>query len=167
MKTAQHALEEAVQAAGALAGEGWTARLTGGGPRGPGEIFLAEVYSHVRARSDDRDAFYTLEAEPQPLGEETAATRCADLSRALKRIAEPLARLAQLLRKKMDDKSATLEPYTRARLEAAARGLDRRAKLVLPAWTRCWTRWRPARSATNSSTGSRSPRGRPRLRCRL
>jgi hypothetical protein len=34
----------------------------------------------------------------------------------------------------MDDKTAELEPYTRARLEAAARGLDRRAKLVLPAW---------------------------------
>ena len=70
---AQHALDDAVQAAGALAGEGWMARVTGGGPRGPGEVFLAEVYRHVRARSDDRDAFYTLEAEPQPLGEEAAA----------------------------------------------------------------------------------------------
>jgi ATP-dependent DNA helicase DinG len=36
----------------------------------------------------------------------------------------------------MDEKSATLEPYTKARLEAAARGLDRRAKLILPAWIR-------------------------------
>ena len=130
---AQHALDEAVQAAGSLAGEGWTGRLTGGGPRGPGEIFLAEVYRHVRARSDDRDGFYTLEAEPHPLGEE-AARAVRELSLALKRIAEPLLHLARLLRKKMDDKSATLEPYTRARLEAAARGLDRRAKLVLPAW---------------------------------
>jgi ATP-dependent DNA helicase DinG len=34
----------------------------------------------------------------------------------------------------MDDKSATLEPFTRARLEAAARGLERRAKRILPAW---------------------------------
>ena len=34
----------------------------------------------------------------------------------------------------MDEKNAKLEPYTRARLEAAARGLDRRAKLILPAW---------------------------------
>ena len=56
------------------------------------------------------------------------------LARGLKRIAEPLAHLARLLRKKMDDKSADLEPYTRARLEAAARGLDRRAKAILPAW---------------------------------
>jgi len=131
---AQHALEDAVQAAGALAGEGWMARVTGGSPRGPGEIFLSEIYTQVRGRSDDRDAFYTLEAEPQPLGEATLRA-VTELSRALKRIAEPLARLAKLLRQAMDEKSATLEPYTRARLEAAARGLDRRARLVLPAWT--------------------------------
>jgi len=131
--TAREVLDDAVMAAGALAGEGWMARISGGGPRGPGEIFLAEIYRHVRARSDDRDVFYTLEAEPHPLGEE-AARAVAELSRALTRIAEPLTRLAKLLRQKMDDKTAELEPYTRARLEAAARGLDRRAKLVLPAW---------------------------------
>jgi ATP-dependent DNA helicase DinG len=131
---AQHALEDAVDAASALAGEGWMGRVTGAAARGPGEIFLAEIYRHVRARSDDRDAFYTLEAEPQPLGQETLRA-VSELSRALKRIAEPLARLAKLLRQAMDEKSASLEPYTRARLEAAARGLNRRARLVLPTWT--------------------------------
>ena len=130
---AQHALDDAVLAASALAGEGWTARITSGGARGPGEILLAEIHRHVRARSDDRDGFYTLEAEPHPLGED-AMRAVRDLSLALKRIAEPLLQLSRLLRRKMDDKSATVEPYTRARLEAAARGLDRRAKLVLPAW---------------------------------
>ncbi|HTC85037.1 MAG TPA: hypothetical protein VK683_11815, partial [Rhizomicrobium sp.] len=66
---AQRALEEAVQAAGALAGEGWTQRL-GSGPRGPGEVFLAAAYQHVRARSSDADALYSLEAEPHPMGED-------------------------------------------------------------------------------------------------
>jgi ATP-dependent DNA helicase DinG len=130
---ARETLDDAVQAAGALTGEGWMQRITGSGARGPGEIFLSEVYRHVRARSDDRDAFYTLEAEPHPLGEETLRA-VSELARALKRIVDPLTKLSRLLRQKMDDKSATLEPYTRARLEAAARGLDRRAKLVLPAW---------------------------------
>ena len=60
--------EDAVQAASALAGEGWGQRL-GTGPRGPGELFLAAAYAHVRARSGD-EAFYSLEAEPQPLGED-------------------------------------------------------------------------------------------------
>ena len=132
---AQHALEDAVQAAGALAGEGWMARVTGAAARGPGEIFLAETYRHVRARSDDRDSFYTLEAEAHPMDDEILRA-VQELSRALKRIADPLLRLSKLLRQAMDEKSATLEPYTRARLEAAARGLDRRAKLILPSWIR-------------------------------
>ena len=129
---AQHALEDAVQAASALAGEGWTQRL-GNGPRGPGEVFLALAYNHVRARSPDADAFYSLEAEPHPMGEDLLQA-VRDLARGLKRIADPLANLARLLRKKMDDKAANLEPYTKARLSAAARGVDRRAKIILPAW---------------------------------
>ena len=131
-ETAQHALEDAVQAASALAGEGWTQRL-GNGPRGPGEVFLALAYSHVRARSPDADTFYSLEAEPHPMGEDLL-TAVRELARGLKRIADPLANLARLLRKKMDDKAANLEPYTKARLGAAARGVDRRAKIILPAW---------------------------------
>ena len=131
-EAAQKALDKAVQAAGALAGEGWTTRL-GTNPRGSGEVFLASAYQHVRARSSDADAFYSLEAEPYPMSE-TLLEAVRDLGRGLKRIADPLALLARLLRKKMDDKSAALEPYTRARLEAAARGLERRAKRILPAW---------------------------------
>ena len=131
-ETAQKALEDAVQSAQALAGEGWTTRLSTG-PRGPGETFLAAAYSHVRARSSDADAFYSLEAEPLPMSE-AMLDAVRGLSRGLKRIADPLTRLAHLLRKKMNDKTATLEPYTKARLDAAARGLDRRAKAILPAW---------------------------------
>jgi ATP-dependent DNA helicase DinG len=131
-EAAQRALDHAVQAASALAGEGWTQRI-GNGPRGPGEVFLAAAYQHVRARSGDADAFYTLEAETHPMGEETMAA-VRELSRGLKRIADPLANLSRLLRKKMNDKTAELEPYTKARLEAAARGVDRRAKIILPAW---------------------------------
>lgn len=131
-EAAQHALEDAVQAASALAGEGWTQRL-GSAPRGPGEVFLSLAYAHVRARSGDADAFYTLEAQTHPMGDELLQA-VRELSRGLKRIADPLAKLARLLRKKMDDKTATLEPYTKARLSAAARGVDRRAKIILPAW---------------------------------
>ena len=131
-EAAQKLLEEAVQASGALAGEGWTTRL-GSAPRGPGEAFLTAAYSHVRARSPDADAFYSLEAEPHPMGEELLDAM-RGLSRGLKRIADPLNGLARRLRKKVGDKTATLEPYTRARLDAAARGLERRGKAVLPAW---------------------------------
>ena len=128
---AQRALEDAVMASSELAGEGWTQRLSS--PRGPGEVFLALAYSHVRARSGDQDSFYTLEAEPHPMPEDLAEA-VRGLSRALKRLADPLAHLAHLLRKKMADKTAEIEPHTRARLDAAARGMDRRAKGILPAW---------------------------------
>jgi len=130
-EVAREKLEEAVSAASAMAGEGWAQRLSS--PRGPGEVFLALAYQHVRARSGEQDSFYTLEAEPHPMGDDLLAA-VRELSRALKRLADPLAHLAQLLRKKMADKTAELEPYTRARLDAAARGLDRRAKRILPAW---------------------------------
>ena len=60
MKRAQSALEEAVAAAGALAGEGWMSSVQSGMPRGPGEAFLAAAYAHVSARSDDADSFYSL-----------------------------------------------------------------------------------------------------------
>jgi ATP-dependent DNA helicase DinG len=130
---ARAALDEAIMAAGALAGEGWTTRLNTGGPRGPGEVFLSAAYGHVRARSADGDAFYSLEADTEPLSPETieAARRLGD---GLRRLATPLLRLAQTLRKKMTDEAAELETYQRARIEAAARGLERRARIILPAW---------------------------------
>jgi ATP-dependent DNA helicase DinG len=130
-ESARDALDEAVAAAGALAGEGWMSRL--GSPHGPGEVFLAAAYSHVRARSEDKDAFYSLEAETQPLGEQTieAAKR---LGVGLKRLAVPLMRLAKSLRAQLNDKAAELEPYQRARIEVAARGLERRGRIILPAW---------------------------------
>jgi ATP-dependent DNA helicase DinG len=129
---AQEALDEAVMAAAVLAGEGWTQRL-GSAPRGPGEVFLSAAYAHVRARSEDGGGFYSLEAEAQPMGEDLAAA-VSGLARGLKRLCDPLTRLAGHLRKAMNDKTATLEPYTRARLDAAARGLERRARGILPAW---------------------------------
>ncbi|HSC18514.1 MAG TPA: ATP-dependent DNA helicase [Rhizomicrobium sp.] len=130
---AQSILQECVAASGALAGEGWMARLHAGGPRGPGEVFLAQAYSHVRARSDQLDTAYSLEADTDPLSDKLveAARR---LSSALNRLNAPLLRLAHSLRKRLDEKSAELESAERTRLEAAARGLERRARLILPAW---------------------------------
>ncbi|HSZ73817.1 MAG TPA: ATP-dependent DNA helicase, partial [Rhizomicrobium sp.] len=130
---AKSALDEAIMASSALAGEGWHGRISNGAPRGPGEAFLAAAYQHVRARSEDKDAFYSLEAETIPLGDDVLEA-ARDLGRALKRLASPLMRLSQALRKQLDAKSDELETYSRARIDAAARGVARRAKIVLPAW---------------------------------
>ncbi|HTQ15300.1 MAG TPA: helicase C-terminal domain-containing protein [Rhizomicrobium sp.] len=132
-EAARAALDEAIAAAGALAGEGWTSRLNGGGPRGPGEVFLAEAYVHVRARTTDADAFYSLEAETDPLPPPLVGA-ARELGHGLHHLVAPLLKLAQALRKKMSEEAEDLETHQRARIEAAARGLERRARIVLPAW---------------------------------
>jgi ATP-dependent DNA helicase DinG len=130
---AQQALDDCISAAGVLAGEGWMSRLHGGGPRGPGEVFLAAAYQHVRARSDEGDNFYSLEADTQSLSEDILAA-ARDLVLGLKKLSAPLLALAALLRKQMDAKSEELESYSRARIEAAARGLTWRGRFVVPTW---------------------------------
>ena len=130
---AQSALGECIAASGALAGEGWLSRLHNSGPRGPGEVFLAQMYQHVLARSDALDTAYSLEADIDPLSAPLIET-AQRLSSSLNRLIGPLLRLAQSLRKQLDDETGELETSERTRLEAAARGLLRRAKLILPAW---------------------------------
>ncbi|HWA02221.1 MAG TPA: ATP-dependent DNA helicase [Rhizomicrobium sp.] len=130
---ARRALDDAIHAAGTLAGEGWLSRLHGGAPRGAGEAFLAACLRHLRARSDDADAFYSIEAETVPLGPDIIEAARV-LGVALGRLIAPLLRLAHHLRKTLDDKTRELETYQRARIDAARRGLERRAKVVLPAW---------------------------------
>ncbi len=126
-------LDEAKATAGALAGEGAVTRIVNAAARNPGEAFLAACYQQVRARSGDSDPRYSLEAETQPPGDELReASR--ELARALLAIAKPLLALAGSLRRKMDVEAKDLETSQRARIEAAARGLERRAKQVLPGW---------------------------------
>jgi ATP-dependent DNA helicase DinG len=132
-ETAQSALEEAVAAAGVLAGDGWMSRIHSGIPRGAGEAFLAAAYAHVSARSEDGESFYSREAGIEAMSD-VLIERGQDLARQLRRLAAPLVRLASDLRKGLDEKADKPETYSRARIEAAARGLDRRAKLIVPAW---------------------------------
>ena len=130
---AKSALDECISAAGALAGEGWLSRLHNAGSRGPGEYFLGAAYQHVMARGPNEDAFYSLEADTEPLGDDLRDA-ARELGIGLRRLSAPLLRLAYTLRKRLNDKASELETYERARIEAAARGLERRAKIIVPAW---------------------------------
>jgi len=102
-------------------------------PHGPGETFLAAAHAHVCARTTDGDALYSLEAEAHPIGAELESA-ARTLSMRLKDLAHPLAKLAYLLRALIAAKSDELDTAQRARIEAVARGLERRAKIILPAW---------------------------------
>jgi len=129
------ALMQTVRAAAALPGEGWSGRIAPGtgeiSPMGPIEHFLAAVLEQLRAR-----------AAPSDVGMECAARPALDLVRhtaraaaaALAAVEAPLLALARHLEDALDEDAETLTTPERARIEGALRGLDRRARMMLPAW---------------------------------
>jgi ATP-dependent DNA helicase DinG len=140
---------EAKAAAASLAGDGAMGRVVNAAARNSGEAFLSAVYAHVRARSSDIDPLYSLEAETEPASEELRRA-ASELSDDLGAIARPMLGLSRALRRKLDVEAGELESRERARLEGAARGLERRAKLILPAWLAM------LESLNNDNAGARS-----------
>ncbi len=126
-------LDDLDTASRALPGEGWLGRITDGVARGPTEHFLARVRDQVLARSDRPDSPYDLEVEPRPILDGLAEAAAA-VDQALARIQEPLGRLADLMRDRLEDQSDQLDTAQRQRLEAACRQLERRAKGDLAGW---------------------------------
>ncbi|MEN2990064.1 ATP-dependent DNA helicase [Tistrella sp. BH-R2-4] len=131
---AEEALAEAMRAARALPAEGWRQRLDDGQPDGPFEVFLARARGAVLARSPaGADAPYGLEAPVAPPGPELIAA-AADLEAALRLLEVPLGRLAETLAGLLDDEADTLEPGDRARIDATARAISRRAAGLVKSW---------------------------------
>jgi ATP-dependent DNA helicase DinG len=135
---ARDALRQALHAAAALPGEGWSGRIapaTGEvNPIGPIENFLAAVIEQLRARtSGSGSADVGMECAARPAlarVRETAGAAAA----ALAAVEAPLLALARHLEDLLDDEAETLGTSERARIEGALRGLDRRARMTLPAW---------------------------------
>jgi ATP-dependent DNA helicase DinG len=132
---AQRALHDATRGAAALPGEGWSGRIAPPNgevnPIGPIEAFLVAVLEQLRARSAGSDVGMECSARPAlDLVRETAREAAA----AIARIEAPLLALARQLEDVLDDQAGTLQPSDRARIEGALRGLDRRARMTLPAW---------------------------------
>ena len=132
---AKAALLEAVRAAAALPGEGWSGRIAPPNgevnPIGAVEGFLVAVLEQLRARSAPSDVGMECAARPAlDLVRETA--RAA--AEALGKVEAPLLALARALEDVLDDEAASLGVSERARIEGALRGLDRRARMTLPAW---------------------------------
>ena len=132
---ARAALSDVLRAASALPGEGWSGRIAPptaeANPIGPIEAFLTAALEQLRAR-----------AAPSEIGQECAARPALDLvretaagaARALAAIEAPLIALARRLEDLLDEETDELAGSERARIEGALRGLDRRARMTLPAW---------------------------------
>ena len=132
---ARSALGEAVRAALALPGEGWSGRIappTGEiSPLGPVEGFLTAALEQLRARAAASDLGQECAARPAlDIVRETARTA----ANALAAVEAPLLALSRRLEQILDEQASDLPPSDRARIEGALRGLDRRARMMLPAW---------------------------------
>ena len=140
-ESAARALTDAVRAAEALPGEGWSGRVApapdydgrdqAANPDGPIETLIARMLDQLRAR-----------AAPSDLGQECAARPTLDsvreaaalAAKALAAIEAPLLAFARHLEDLLDSAAEDLPTGDRARLEGALRGIDRRARMALPAW---------------------------------
>ena len=147
-ETAQTAMRELIRAAAVLPAEGFSQRITvrtqnGGGldPVGPIEALLVEVYNQIDIRQGEarlrsrfsENADQGGECEAHPCIEGVAAT-AKIAARALASIEAPLLALVRALEDRLNDTVADLEPSDRIRIEGALRGLEHRARLLLPAW---------------------------------
>jgi ATP-dependent DNA helicase DinG len=132
---ARAALAAATGAAAALPAEGWSGRIAPGvgeaRPAGPVEIFLGAVLEQLRARSAPSEQAMQCHARPALADVRAAA---GDAAKALADVERPLVDLARALEDLLDEEADTLGPSERARIEGALRGLDRRARMQLPAW---------------------------------
>jgi ATP-dependent DNA helicase DinG len=127
-------LLETLVAARILPADGWHPRVAEGRGLPGSESCLALVRRQILARAAQPGSGYGIEAEARPPidGLVEAAMR---LAIGLDRLAAALRRLSAGLRRQLEDPENPPEPGLRQRLEAAIRGLDRRADMQLGAWS--------------------------------
>ncbi len=134
---AHKALNDVLRAAAQLPGEGWSGRIAPPSgeinPIGPVEGFLAAALEQLKARADSRAFDQGGECAARPATEGLLAS-APPAARALAAVEAPLLALARALEDLLDDEAAELDSSERARIEGALRGLDRRARMTLPAW---------------------------------
>ncbi len=130
---AEESLRESVQAASALPGPGAITRIAEGTTQGPIETFLALVHQQVLARASNPDSPFNLQCPPHPLIDGLLEASEGAIH-ALERVAQPMTELAKALKDRLDDDAETLDTATRVRIDGTVRGLERRARLIIPSW---------------------------------
>ncbi len=125
-------LNQALEAAKALPAPGWRQRISTGVGQNTTEYFLVLVHSQVTARAK---AGYSrsMEADCDP-PIDGLADAANQLRLQLEILKKSLAQFSQRLEASLDDEPSEHDSVSRIRIEAAIRGLKRRANLVLPAW---------------------------------
>lgn len=129
------ALTAALRAAAALPGEGWSGRIAPAmgevSPMGPIEAFLVAVLEQLRTRSGVADLGMECTARPAI---DLVRARAGPAAAAIAALEAPLLALSRALADLLDSEADTLTGAHKARIDGALRGLDRRARMTLPAW---------------------------------
>ncbi|WP_371129793.1 ATP-dependent DNA helicase [Phenylobacterium sp.] len=132
---ARRALTDALNAAAALPGEGWSGRIAPPNgevnPIGPIESFLVAMIEQLRARSAASEIGMECAARPAL---DLVRVTARDAAVALAKLEAPLLALARHLEDLLDEEAAQIVTSDRGRIEGALRGLDRRCRMTLPAW---------------------------------
>jgi ATP-dependent DNA helicase DinG len=130
---AAEALDELLDGAHALPGDGWQPRLNEGRAQGAAESFLSAVRGLVYARAHGRDGPYGLEIEVAEISDAVRETARA-LKQKLDRLIQPAKRLSDLLHSRLDEEADELDGATRVRIEQVCRSLNHRVGDQAKAW---------------------------------
>jgi ATP-dependent DNA helicase DinG len=125
-------LNDALEAAKALPAGGWRQRISSGVGQNTTEYFMVLVHSQVAARTKNRHG-RSMEADCDP-PIDGLADAANQLRLQLEILKKSLSLLSQRLEASLDDEASEHDSVSRIRIEAAIRGLKRRANLVLPSW---------------------------------
>jgi ATP-dependent DNA helicase DinG len=147
-KNLEAPLEALLQAAHALPAPGWSLRLgddveqperagTSPGQANAFEAFLRAIRRQVLARlpgdSEQEPSRVALECELFPPADALVAA-APRLARALARMETPLRTLIERLEARLEEEADTLDSNARSRIDAACRGLQRRALDRITIW---------------------------------
>lgn len=127
------ALEDATKAAKCLPAEGWRKRLSEAAPMGEAEGFFFQLRRDIYQRAPDTTSLFDIQISLHPCSEALVIAG-AKFAAALEAMTTPLNTLSKLIYKILDEDSEELDQTMRARLEGAARGLERRAGGPIAAW---------------------------------
>ncbi len=146
--TCKDAMRDLMRAAAALPAEGFSQRVTtrtqnGAGlePVGPIEALLVAALEQIEVRHGDTKTRGRFNDGPDQGGEceahpclEGVALTAKLAAKALAAIEAPLLALVRALEDRLSNGKEDIEASDRIRIEGALRGLERRARLLLPAW---------------------------------
>ena len=132
---AEACVADIMEAARALPGQGWRARLRDEKPRGVAENFLAMVRAQVYARAEGKDMGYSLETEIHPLSEGMFEAGNA-LSIRLNDLKRPMEKLIKVLRARLEDSEQfeLMSAEDRQKIDSITNSIKRRTTHMVDGW---------------------------------